>query len=548
MERQLRVEVEGGPVRRFALERPRITIGRSSENDLAYPDDPAMSRRHLLIELQDGDWWIEDLRSKNGTQLNGHKLTGRCRLELGDRIAVGRVTLAFEERGALDDHTVVFVDEEISSDSTSISAEPQALEAALSAPEAAGGNRVQALIEAGRELAQHRPLHELFPVILDLAVKSVGARRGVLTTLEQGALRVRAARGDEFRISRAVRDQVLTEKKSLLVLDTSQDERLRSSMTLVQEGVRSLMAVPLQTSDRVTGLIYVDMPDIVRPFTTEDLTLLTVLANVAAIRIEHARLVEVEQAERVMARQLEQAAEIQRNLLPREAPRVAGLDIAGGSVPCQSVGGDYFDYVEMPGGRLAVMVGDVAGKGMSAALLMSSLQARVQVLVEESQPLAALVTRLNRSVAAACPENRFITFFMAAVDPASGEFSYVNAGHNPPMLVRASGAVEKLAEGGPIMGILKQIAYGEAQGRLEPGDLLVIYSDGVTEAQNLAEEEFGEERLERELAAWRGQQSAAIVAGIHKALEKFVGEAPAADDITLVAVRRPAAAEARVGG
>jgi serine phosphatase RsbU (regulator of sigma subunit) len=285
-------------------------------------------------------------------------------------------------------------------------------------------------------------------------------------------------------------------------------------------------------------LIYVDMPDIIRPFTPEDLTLLTVLANTAAIRIEHARLVEVEHMERLMAKELEQAAEIQRRLLPRESPMLPGLDISGSSVPCRSVGGDYFDYVPLPGGRLGIMVGDVAGKGMSAALLMSSLQARVQVLAEEDEPLAKTVTRLNRSVAAACPDNRFITFFMAAINPSTGEFSYVNAGHNPPYLVRASGAVEALTEGGPIMGILRNITYQEAQGKLERGDVLAIFSDGITEASNLASDEYGEERLQQELIARRAESSAAIINAINRSVEKFVGDAPAADDMTLVVVRR----------
>jgi serine phosphatase RsbU (regulator of sigma subunit) len=541
MAHQLMVEPEGGQPRSLALEHGRVTVGRSSENDLAYPDDPVMSRKHLVIERVGEEWFVEDLKSKNGTQLNGQRLAGRIRLKEGDRIAVGRLSLVFANTQRLSDHTVVFVDDGdtgTASVSTSISVKPEDVEAALAKPEAAGTSRVQALIEAGRQLSQHRPLSELFQVILDLATKSVGARRGVLTTLEHGELVVRAVRGDEFRISRAVRDQVINEKKSLMVLDTSQDDMLKASMTIVQQRVRSLMAVPLQTADRVTGLIYVDMPDIIRPFTHEDLTLLTVLANTAAIRIEHARLVEVEHAERIMAKELEQAADIQRRLLPHEPPEVPSLDIAGSSVPCRSVGGDYFDYVWLPGGRLAVMVGDVAGKGMAAALLMSSLQARVQILAEEDEPLAKLITRLNRSVASACPDNRFITFFIAVFDPATGEFEYVNAGHNPPYVVRASGEVEALTEGGPIMGILRNIIYKEARAQLNFGDVLAIFSDGITEAHTLAEDEYGEDRLQQELVKYRNEDAASMVTALHRSVLEFVGDAPAADDMTLLIVKR----------
>src|SRR5688572_5120183 len=542
MPHELLVEPEGAPSRTIRLETGRITVGRSSENEISYPDDPVMSRRHLVIERVDDDWWVEDLKSKNGSQLNGDRLTGRCRLQEGDRITVGRLTLVFDNTHELGDQTVVFVDDDTdpgsTTASTSVTVRPEDVEAALSSPETAGVIRIQALVEAGRQLSEHRPLAELFPMILDLATKSVGARRGVLATIEHGELVVRATRGDDFRISRAVRDQVLNERKSLLVLDTSQDEMLKASMTIVQQRVRSLMAVPLRTADKVTGLIYVDMPDLVRPFTTDDLTLLTVLANTAAIRIEHGRLVEVEHLERLMAKDLEQAAEIQRRLLPCEPPRVPSLDIAGSSVPCRSVGGDYFDYMPLADGRLAVMVGDVAGKGMSAALLMSSLQARVQILAEEDDPLAKLVTRLNRSVAAACPDNRFITFFMAAIEPGTGEFSYVNAGHNPPFLVRASGTIETLTEGGPILGVLRGIVYQEGRGRLDCGDVLTIYSDGVTEATNLVDDEFGEDRLQAEILAHRHESADRIAAAIRRAVHGFVGEAPPADDLTLLVVRR----------
>ena len=222
MPHELLVEPEGAPSRTIRLETGRITVGRSSENEISYPDDPVMSRRHLVIERVDDDWWVEDLKSKNGSQLNGDRLTGRCRLQEGDRITVGRLTLVFDNTRELNDQTVVFVDDDTdpgsTTASTSVTVRPEDVEAALSSPETAGVIRIQALVEAGRQLSEHRPLAELFPMILDLATKSVGARRGVLATIEHGELVVRATRGDDFRISRAVRDQVLNERKSLLVL------------------------------------------------------------------------------------------------------------------------------------------------------------------------------------------------------------------------------------------------------------------------------------------------------------------------------------------
>jgi sigma-B regulation protein RsbU (phosphoserine phosphatase) len=247
----------------------------------------------------------------------------------------------------------------------------------------------------------------------------------------------------------------------------------------------------------------------------------------------------VEQAEIIMKKELEQAAEIQRNLLPRHAPPVEGLELAAFSYPCRSVGGDYFDYLKMAGGRLGLIVGDVAGKGLAAALLMSSLQARVQVLIEEPGDVSMLMGRLNASVARTCPGNRFVTFFLCSLDPVTGELSYTNAGHNPPYLVRAAtGDIEQLTAGGPVLGILPAARYQSAVLKMEPGDVLVMFSDGITEAQSPSGEEYGEDRLLAALTPICKQSAAAISKILGESVEHFMGTAPAADDITLVVARK----------
>jgi len=187
-----------------------------------------------------------------------------------------------------------------------------------------GGMQMRALIRVGRELSGNLPLSDLFNLIMNLSIEAVGAARGVLMTLEGDELVVRAARGEGFRISSAVRDRVIKEKASLLVRDARLDEAFAGRMSIVQQQIRSMLAAPLQTDDRVIGLIYLDSPHFVHEFTKDDLNLLTVMANVAAIRIEHTRLAEVEQVERMHAKELEQAAEIQRKLLPTSAPAVPG--------------------------------------------------------------------------------------------------------------------------------------------------------------------------------------------------------------------------------
>ncbi|MGH9674987.1 MAG: SpoIIE family protein phosphatase, partial [Bryobacteraceae bacterium] len=547
MTRELLIRSQDGHTRNLSLDRQTLSLGRSAANDLCYPDDPILSRQHLTLEREGDDWVLNDLGSKNGTQVNGDRVIEKVRLRPGDRIVAGRLTMIYDDPFRGSQRTLEFFEDDEATGPTTtsvvtnlndvISPKDGSLESALGAAPADGVSRMRALLEAGRELAGHRPLAELFGVILDLAVHAVGARRGVLLTLEKDNLMVRAARGEGFRISAAVRDRVLVQKTSLLVGDASQDAALKGSMTIVEQRVRSLMAAPLQTDQQVIGLIYVDSPDVVRPFTAEDLNLLTVLANVAATRIEHARLVEHEQAERVLLKELEQAAEIQRSLLPREQPFVKGVDVAGHSVPCRAVGGDYFDFFPYEDGRMAVVIGDVAGKGLPAALMMASLQARVQVLAEEARELAPMVHRLNRTLSTRCPSNRFISFFIMLIDPANGQLRYVNAGHNAPLLMRTGGEIERLEEGGPVLGIGDAMTYAEAAAPFRPGDIVALYSDGVTEARDASGAEFGEERLIAELRLRRNEPSRAILDSIDKALAGFLGGVPVADDMTLVVAR-----------
>lgn len=546
MTNELLIQHQNGTTRTMPMQGSRITFGRAAENDLAFPDDIVLSRRHLTFEHDNGLWYVMDLGSKNGTLLNGQKLNGNERqlLRLGDRVAAGHVTMIYDDPVKNAEHTVIFIaDDAVRAPSVStklekVVGEGQEAPDALMNPAFAFNPRTKALLDAGKELEGDRPLPELFSKILELAVHTVGARRGVVMTVENGVLLPRAALGEQLKISSAVRDRVMNHRESLLSADTTQDEGLRGSMTLVQQRVRSLMAVPLQTKGTVIGLIYVDTQEFVRTFSAGDLEMLTMLANIAAIRIENARLDQVEQQERLLQKELDQAADIQRNLLPKSAPAVAGLDLAGMSVPCRSVGGDYFDYLKLPGGKLVIICGDVAGKGMAAALLMSSLQARVQLLCEDTDDVGLLVTRLNRSVAATCPGNRFITFFLCIYDPASRDLWYCNAGHNPPYIRHGDGVLETLSEGGPVLGILKNISYQARRVTFAPGDLLLMYSDGVTEALSPQGEEYGEPRLEAELIRAGGGTAPEVMRTVYQSVEGFMADAPAADDITLVAARR----------
>jgi sigma-B regulation protein RsbU (phosphoserine phosphatase) len=543
----------GGENRQVPLDRDRIRMGRSSDNDLSFPSDMSLSRHHLVLERGSDGWYVEDLGAKNRTTLNGRRIEGKTRLASGDRISAGQVVVVFGGTKS----TTGPVEFTVGGDEGPLRATVMTnLRGVLSRESTMPGTRkpapsgdkrdfplghpgVAALIRAGQELAGHRPLDELFELILDLSIQAVGAERGVLMTLEGDDLVVRSVRGEGFRISTAVRDRVLKEGASLLVRDTALDEAFKSRDSIVGQQVQSVMAVPLQTSDRVIGLVNVDSRSFARPFTPDDLDLLTVLANVAAIRIENQRLALVEVQKQIISRDLEQAADIQRRLLPRQSPVVPGYEIAGHNLPCQTVGGDYFDFFPYDDGRIGLLLGDVAGKGMPAALLMTALKGGVQVLLGEAPGnVASVMSRLDHFVSGNFPRNRFVTLFFGLLDPASGNLTYCNAGHNPPFLVRANGSIERLTSCGTVLGIFPDHGYDVRTCRLEPGDVLTMYSDGVTEENNPGGEEFGEERLGQLLLEKGRGAASGLVEGVRKAVLSWAAGAAAADDVTVVVARR----------
>ena len=543
--------------RRFPLDGERVTLGRAHSNDLCYPEDASLSRRHLQFARSADGWIAEDLGSKNGTLRNGTRLEAPQPVGPGDRLAAGHLLISVVDLDAAAQESVIFVPGEAEEgaprrEATIMTSLEGVMSGEATAPlqyalrpgrsdesrgQAFRTPVVRALVRAGRELAGQRPLSELFELILGLSIEAVGAERGVLMTLEGEQLVSRAVHGDGFRISTTVRDRVIREKASVLVRDLATDDSFRLQHSISEQQIQTMMAVPLQTEDRVIGLIYVDSRSFIRSFSPDDLNLLTVLANVAAIRIEHERFAEMERREQRRTVDLKQAAEIQRGILPRGQPKVDGVDLAGHNAPCRTVGGDYYDFIRYRDGRVAVVVADVAGKGMSAALLMSNLQARVQILAEEPSNLADLMSRLDHSVAAHSPPNRFITMFFGVIDPRGQNVVYCNAGHNPPIVVRSDGATEILQGKGTVLGILPELGYEEQSTTLGRGDLLAVFSDGLPEATSPAGEEFGEARLAETLREHRDKEATAIVDAILDRINEWSDGAPPADDVTLVVAR-----------
>ena len=549
----LQILTPDGKRRTVPLTETRITLGRAPTCDLSYPDDVGLSRQHLSIEQENGVHYLTDLGSKNGTVHNGTRVTGRTLLSPGDRMMAGHLILSMagqktppamsgsrrlpESANA----TVIFTEQIEATAAATVTSELSLIIQGKEPKEksAESFNTVSALIRAGNELSGpgQKSLPELFQFILQLAIETVRAERGVLFTLEGEKLLLQATRGEGFVISNSVRDRVLNKKESILVRDTASDDAFRESRSIIESNIRTLMAVPLQTRDCMVGLLYVDSPSRARQFSKDDLNLLTVMANVAAIRIEQSRYAEMEKEREVLERELNQAAAIQRQYLPTEAPAIPGLDLAGFNAPCRTVGGDYFGFFPYADGSVALVLGDVSGKGMPASLMMMGLQARAEVLLREPGTLSSAVTRLNRLTAQHCPAGKFITLFLCCLNPKTGKLTYANAGHNPPVIVRANGSAEKLTDGGPVLGIMPEMEYGQFETTLYPGDVLAVYSDGITEAATPADEEFETENLIATLEAHKGESARNIISAVTGALTKWTEGAPPADDVTLILAR-----------
>ena len=546
----------------FPISRLRVTIGRSARNDLCIPD-PFASRVHAEVRNEGDEYFLQDLGSANGTLYNGSVVETPITLTRGGRIQIGETEIIFNDSSfPLSSGATMITD-----NSSSI---PEATIALSSADRTTSGlfEAIEGARTQSEETAAHRParqsdllaliskvgvallasvtLNETLEQVVSLVFESVPADRCMVMMRDAKSpelkvavarLRDRVGEVGEIRISRSVIDEVVANGKSVLTSDAQADPRFAGGTVMLQ-GVRSVLAVPLGVGANVFGIVYADSPLAEGRFTEDHLKLLTTLASVAAIRVENARLTEEQMERERLEREQQVASEIQQRFLPASAPVVAGYELQGISFPCYEIGGDYYDFIHREDGRLIVALGDVSGKGTAAALLMSSLHAAIHAQADIHNSLAKTIGAVNRYLVESIPANRFVTLFYAELDPKSGSLAFLNAGHNPPLIVHSGGTMEQLAAGGLPLGIMPNADFREGRTQLHYGDVLVIYSDGVSEACNPAGEEFGPTRLYEVVARNLDASAGGIRDRIESALTKFCQGTPAADDITLVICKR----------
>ncbi|CDM66898.1 serine phosphatase RsbU, regulator of sigma subunit [Pyrinomonas methylaliphatogenes] len=559
---ELIIRYLGRAPERFELNRVRITIGRSARNDLCLAD-PFASRVHAEIRREGDQYLLRDLNSANGTYYAGVRIAGPVPLSDRGIICIGETEIEFRDETsrtsalAIDEEARAYLPEA----TISLSSSDRTTSGLLEAIEAARRQRAQkreedrhevqrgellALIsKVGITLLASATLDETLHQVASLVFEAVPADRCMIMMRDSdgGELQVRVAetrerRGEvgEFRISRSVVDEVIGRGRSVLTSDAEHDPRFAHTTTV--RGIRSVLAVPLGVEDRIFGMVYADSPLQEVRFTEDHLKILTTLASVAAIRVENARLAEEQIKRQRLEQELQLAREIQQSFQPAAPPRVKGYELEGISFPCYEIGGDYYDFIERPDGKLVIVLGDVSGKGTSAALLMSSLHAAVRAHVFLHESPVEVVKEINRYLTMCIPSNRFVTLFYAEIEPSTGQLSFVNAGHNPPLLARASGETELLAASGIPLGIFEEACFVSGSAQLKDGDALILYSDGISEARNAQGEEFGLDRLTRTVIENNHLPAAALRDQIEGALSRFTQGAQATDDITLVIVKK----------
>lgn len=389
------------------------------------------------------------------------------------------------------------------------------------------------LYDVGLAIAATLDLDRLSEEVLLRAVSLLDARRGALYILGEGESR-------EYRLTRTFGGEAAP------TVDADNPELFSflaggAAPAGLLPGATYLLGLPIAVENKPKGLLVVGDKESRRgvgPFIESDRRTLALFANQAAIALENARLHREALERERLEREMHLAAEIQRQILPKGAPSVSGYQLAGWNRPARQVGGDYYDLLALPDGRVELVVGDVSGKGIPAALMVSTLHSALRLLLDQAGFGPSLLERMNRHILESSMANKFITLLMAELEPRTGVLRYLNAGHNPGYLLRANGKVEELSSSGVPLGLLPNSRYQPRELVIEPGDILCLYSDGITEAESIDDEEFGTERLIEILRKHPGFTLQEVLETLQGAVTRFAVGKPQYDDQTVVLLRR----------
>jgi len=400
------------------------------------------------------------------------------------------------------------------------------------------------LNELARDISVSRDLDEINRIVVNRSLRAVQAEQANITLVDRekeeskGTLRFERHDGleEHFHLNQTLLGMMFHERRAQLFNDVRNAEGLRNMV--IEPGIRNLVSVPLMAGAELIGVLSAYNKIGGGDFTPEDKRILAIIGAQSAQVLENARREGIIRANEDMERDMILAEAIQEALLPDDPPGIPGYDICGTSVAAGHVGGDYYDFIPLEDRRWVIALGDVSGKGVPASLLMSNLQATLRSLVHFVGSCHQCVTACNRMLYLSTTPDKFATLFLSVLDTRSNVLTYCNAGHEQPFLVTAAGEVRRLDRGGLAVGILKEVEYEDEVVLLQPGDLVVIFSDGVTDMANPAEEYYGEERLLALVRAHRHQGTRDLVDLIRRQVREHAARAAPADDVTVVAVKR----------
>ncbi len=556
---------EGDVEQRINLHDEMIVIGRHPDCSIVI-DDPSVSRRHAQIVQKNGKYLLEDLKSRNGTFLNRRMIQQSTRLLNGDQIRVCDAVFTFyldesfraSHRGKTQENpppsrsletSILLEDANDPSELSSIMSKMDVsshIKDMAASPEA----RLNALMEITKALGRAIALEKVLPSVLDCLFELFRqADRGFIVMADEAgdlkplAMKLRRE-SDEgtIRISRTIVRHVLENRQAIISTDAASDERFDLAQSITDFRIRSMMCAPLFDAEgNSVGVIQLDSLSNSVSFQNEDMDILATVALQASSAIDKAKLYEIEIRQQEVDRDLELANEIQHRLLPNEVPDIEGYDLFDFYRPADRVGGDYYDYIPVGENRLAILVGDVVGHGIAAALLMAKVSAEAKFALASKQDAAVSMNQLNQAISK-LNLDRFITIVLALLDRPTNTLTIVNAGHLPPVIRKQDGTTEALSieKSGLPIGIIEDFEYEAFTIQLDPGDLVLLYTDGVNEAQNLQGELFGHRRIIEQMAEKQWRSSAdfgkSLIAGVSQHLNGNRQD----DDVCLVCLRREA--------
>ena len=552
----LLVLLQGGEAIPHDLGADDVLIGRHPECGVQLESN-AVSRRHARVFVEGGGYAIEDLGSGNGTFVNGQKIEGPTQLKPQDRIKLGPVLMRFEESGG----GGPAVEQNIGSTMVGVSMDDE--DATIMASVDIGGGfgalgvkpeeKLKGVLEISRALAGSVDVEAMLPKVLDTLFGIFNqADRGciLLKESESGELVPRAMKHRResedatVTLSRTIVSKVIENKAGLLSADASSDTQFSASESISNLSIRSMMCVPMLGIDgEVAGVINLDTQNPVNQFNNDDLELLQAVAGQAALSYESARLASAFMAKQKQDSELDIARGVQVALLPEELPKVDGYSFYASYDAAQAVGGDYYDAMVLSDGKICLAFGDVAGKGVPGALIMSRISSCVQNTMSFMPSIEEAVAAINNHMCANAVEGRFVTFVLVIIDPVAHHLTLVNAGHMSPMILKTDGLIEEFDEesvGLPI-GVMEDYPFEVVERPIGAGEIIVIFTDGVDEAMNPAGDLYTLERMRNFLQAG-SRQADELGRSLLADVRTFADGRDQNDDITIMTFGRDASA------